>query len=404
MAATDYKQIDACVACGNSDLMITLDLDHQPLANDFLPSGSVHDSYPLKLMRCEDCFHSQLSIAVNPTRLFRDYSYVSGTSETLSSYFDKFSRDIVARFGKGKKILDIGSNDGSFLEKFTDSDWLTLGVDPAVNLISESAAKNVITIPTFFDERMASLLTNDFDVIVAMNVFAHTQNPLEILNGINRCLADSGRAFVQTSQANMFTSGQFDTVYHEHISFFNVQSMKALLARAGLSLVEVTIVPIHGQSYLWEIQKGAEHATNILRETEEKDFGLYEVSVYSDFARLARNIADQVAHTVTDFRSQNFKIVSYGAAAKGNTFINFAEISFDYIFDDTPQKIGRLSPAGGCIVSSPEELKDIDSPILIIIPAWNFSSEILEKIRLLRDNLDDMYLTYFPELELRNVF
>ena len=105
-----------------------------------------------------------------------------------------------------------------------------------------------------------------------------------------------------------------------------------------------------------------------------------------------------------DFRSQNFKIVSYGAAAKGNTFINFAEISFDYIFDDTPQKIGRISPAGGCIVSSPEELKGIDSPILIIIPAWNFGSEILEKIRLLRDNLDDMYLTYFPELELRNVF
>ena len=404
MDTTDYKKIDECVACGNSHLVTTLDLDHQPLANDFLPPGSVFDSYPLKLMRCENCFHSQLSIAVNPTRLFRDYSYVSGTSETLSSYFDKFSRDIVARFGPGKKILDIGSNDGSFLEKFTVSDWLTLGVDPAVNLISESAAKNVITVPTFFDERMASLLTNDFDVIVAMNVFAHTQNPLEILNGIKRCLSNSGRAFVQTSQANMFTSGQFDTVYHEHISFFNVQSMKALLDRAGLSLVEVTIVSIHGQSYLWEIQKGGQHATNIVREMEEKDFGLYEVSLYSEFARLARNIANEVARTVTDFRSQNFKIVSYGAAAKGNTFINFAEISFDYIFDDTPQKIGRLSPAGGCKVSSPEELKDIDSPILIIIPAWNFGSEILEKIRLLRDNLDDMYLTYFPELELRNVF
>jgi 2-polyprenyl-3-methyl-5-hydroxy-6-metoxy-1,4-benzoquinol methylase len=404
MAAIDFTVLTDCVACGESELSTTLDLGSQPLANDFLEPGRSFDSYPLKLLRCSKCFHSQLSIAVNPTRLFRDYSYVSGTSKTLSDYFDNFAKEILQRFGPKKKILDIGSNDGSFLEKFKSSDWISIGVDPAVNLIPESASKGVVTIPTFFDEKIAALLTNDFDVVVAMNVFAHTRDPLVILKAISECLAPNGRAFIQTSQANMFTTGQFDTVYHEHISFFNVKSMKALLARADLGLVDVTIVPIHGQSYLWEIRKGRENAKKISREIEEEKFGLYDQNLYSDFSRLAQNIADHVAVTVKDFQNRNFKIVSYGAAAKGNTFINFAKISFDYIFDDTPQKIGRLSPAGGCIVSAPTMLKMIDSPLLIVIPAWNFSAEILGKVRLLRNNVEDMYLTYFPEVELKNVF
>lgn len=403
MAATDYKESNACVACGKSNLVTTLDLDRQPLANDFLAPGSVLDTYPLKLMRCKECFHSQLSIAVDPSRLFRDYSYVSGTSETLSNYFDDLTRNIVTRFGSRKKILDIGSNDGSFLEKFAQGDWITLGVDPAVNLIPESAARNVITIPSFFDERMASLLTDDFDVIVAMNVFAHTQDPLAILNGINRCLSDSGRAFIQTSQANMFTTGQFDTVYHEHISFFSVRSMKSLLERANLSLVDVSIVPIHGMSYLWEIQKNGNHSSDISREKEEVDFGLYAEELYEEFASLALAKVSEVKETVKEYREKGFKIVSYGAAAKGNTFINFADITFDYILDDTPQKIGKLSPAGNCIVSSPAILSEIDGPILLIVPAWNFAKEILSKVSTVRKELSDMYLLYYPQTRLGEI-
>lgn len=403
MVATDYQSLNSCVACGSSQLVTTIDLGYQPLANDFLAPGSNLESYPLKLMRCKDCFHSQLSIAVDPARLFRDYSYVSGTSETLSNYFDEFTRDILNRFGAGKKILDIGSNDGSFLEKFVESDWLTLGVDPAINLIPESAARKVITIPAFFDKCTASLLTKDFDVITAMNVFAHTQNPLEILNGINDCLSESGRAFIQTSQANMFTSGQFDTVYHEHISFFSVRSMKALLKRANLSLVNVSIVPIHGMSYLWEIQKNGEHRSDLRREQEELDFGLYSEKLYDNFSSLALAKAQEVKNAIDEFRGKGFKIVSYGAAAKGNTFINFADITFDFILDDTPQKIGKISPAGNCIVSPPSILAEIEGPILVIIPAWNFGAEILQKIRKIRNDPQDICLKYFPSTELHSI-
>jgi 2-polyprenyl-3-methyl-5-hydroxy-6-metoxy-1,4-benzoquinol methylase len=403
MVTTNFRDLKTCVACGQSNLVTTLDLGSQPLANDFLEPGRQLDFYPLKLMRCTTCYHSQLSIAVDPARLFRDYSYVSGTSETLDNYFENLSRTLISRFGQNRKILDIGSNDGSFLQKFVRTDWLALGVDPAVNLVSESAAKNVTTVPAFFDERISSLLANDFDVITAMNVFAHTSNPLEILNGINRCLSNSGRAFIQTSQANMFNSGQFDTVYHEHISFFSVKSMKALLERAELSLVDVSIVPIHGLSYLWEIKKGGTHASGLSREKEEDDFGLYGSKLYDDFSALALAKCVEVKGVVSEYRERNFKIVSYGAAAKGNTFINFADISFDYILDDTPQKIGRRAPAGNCIVSNPEILRNIPGPVLVLIPAWNFRQEIVAKIRTMRNNQDDYYLTYFPTTTLESL-
>lgn len=397
MATSDYTELTKCVACDSQDLVETLDLGRQPLANDFLAPGSVLQEFPLKLVRCNACFHSQLSIAVDPARLFREYSYVSGTSDTLSSYFDGLTNDLISRFGKNKKILDIGSNDGSFLEKFVTTDWLALGVDPAVNLVKESAARGVTTIPAFYDEETADLLAKDFDVIVAMNVFAHTQNPLGILNGIQKNLAANGRAFIQTSQANMFKTGEFDTVYHEHISFFNVRSMKALLQRAGLYLANVSIVPIHGMSYLWEVSKIDNQDVKFERENEEVNFGVYNPEVYHSFTDDAFKKAAEVHEIISEYRSKGYKVVSYGAAAKGNTFINFAKLEFDYILDDTPQKISKMSPAGGCVVSNPNVLSQIQGPIFVVIPAWNFRSEIIAKIRLNRGVEEDFCLTYFPE-------
>jgi SAM-dependent methyltransferase len=400
MNGSDYADIASCVACGHTNLQTTLDLGYQPLANDFLEPGSILDTYPLKLVLCVSCFHSQLGIAVDPNRLFRNYSYVSGTSATLSNFFEDFVKKLVSEYGNEAKVLDIGSNDGSFLEKFKKTNWNCIGIDPAINLIPESASRGVVTIPTFFEARISDILAHDFDVVVAMNVFAHTQNPLEILIGIKSCLSNNGKAFIQTSQANMFITGEFDTVYHEHISFFNVRSMKALLERAGLFLSNVSIVPIHGGSYLWEVSKSEGAQSVLVREIEEENSGLYKLDLYKNFARLSQNKANEVREIVKDFRGKNYTIVSYGAAAKGNTFINFAEINFDHIFDDTPLKIGRLSPAGGCVVSDPKHLVRIESPILVVIPAWNFGSEILEKIRRIRNNADDRYLTYFPQMVL----
>jgi len=403
MSGLDFTPLLNCVACDNIISEVTLDLGNQPLANDFLEAYTVFETYPLKLMRCSNCFHSQLSIAVNPDRLFRQYSYISGTSETLSNYFEFLTSKILSEFGLAGKILDIGSNDGSFLAKYVGTQWSAIGIDPAVNLIPISLSKGVLTIPAYFNQETAKLLTKDFDVIVAMNIFAHTNNPLEILLGIKECLKDNGKAYIQTSQAEMFFTGEFDTVYHEHISFFNVRSMKALLNRAGLYLNDVSIVKIHGGSYLWEIVKEPVINLNHKREKYEFELALYENWIYEKFEKLARRRVVEVQEIVESYRKKGFTIVTYGAAAKGNTFLNFANIKLDYIFDDTPQKIGKFSPAGDCVVSSPKSLQDIKSPTLIIIPAWNFKEEILTKIKNLRVNSSDQYLTYFPGINQESI-
>lgn len=403
MENKDFEELNECVACASSDLLCTLDLGFQPLANDFLNPGSILETFPLKLNRCKNCTHSQLSIAVNPSRLFRNYSYVSGTSQTLSAYFDILVKRIMNEFGHSGKLLDIGSNDGTFLSKLNSTEWIALGVDPAVNLIQNSISIGAITIPAFFNTKLSKLLTKDFDVIVAMNIFAHTANPLEILFGIKECLKTNGKAFIQTSQANMFISGEFDTVYHEHISFFNVKSMRSLLERAGLSLSNVSIVPIHGGSYLWEITKVNDSVLEFQRESYEASNGFYEDSIYLNFAKKAADKSLEIKTITDEHRKNGYKIVSYGAAAKGNTFVNFANLRFDNIFDDTPEKIGKQSPAGGCVVSNPILLKDIDKPVLVVIPAWNFKDEILEKIYNLRKKSGDFYLVYFPELILKPV-
>ena len=331
--------------------------------------------------------------------MFREYNYVSGTSKTLYNYFQWLREEILRNHGQEGMILDIGSNDGTFLSTFNGTLWTKLGVDPAVNLIREALKLDVLTIPSFFTHELSNLLSPNFNVIVAMNVFAHTADPLDVLLGIKNCLSDDGIAYIQTSQANMFKDGEFDTVYHEHISFYCVRSMRALLERAGLSLIDVELVPVHGTSYLWKIGHAFRGTNSIAREQDELNMGLYQPEIYDEFRKLAEIRTQEVNYIVDRYRGNNYMIASYGAAAKGNTFINYAGISLDYIFDDTSLKIGNLSPAGGCIVSSPTVMSDLTGPILFVIPAWNFKKEIIEKIKTLRNNLEDEYLVYYPVLE-----
>lgn len=396
------KALSECVACGTTELELVLDLGNQPLANDYLEVNEKFETYPLALMRCKNCFHCQLSFSVDPARLFRNYAYVSGTSETLFKYFISLRDSIFKKHGSKGKILDIGSNDGTFLSVFKDSEWTFLGVDPALNLISESAKNGVITIPSFFNPQIASLLANDFDVVVAMNVFAHTPEPLEILKSIKTVLSERGTAYIQTSQANMIENGEFDTVYHEHISFFNVRSMKALLSRAGLELKSVEFAPVHGNSYVWIIEHESSNKVQpIPREKYEQEAGLYEENTYKIFAETARDRLARTSEIIESFRGKGYKIASYGAAAKGNTFLNFGDIKLDYIFDDTSQKIGKYAPAGGAIVSNPNSLVDIAGPLLTVIPAWNFKEEIVKNILKRRNNVEDYVLVYFPQIELK---
>ena len=406
MKKKNYTDLVRCVACGREDLFLAINLGSQPLANDYLTSNDVFEQYPLALNICKNCFHGQLSIAVDPLRLFRDYPYVSGTSETMSRYFSHLAKKIMSEHGTSGKLIDIGSNDGSFLAKFSKSDWNVIGVDPAENLVPIAKKNGVTTIPSFFDEKISKILAEDFDVIVAMNVFAHNKDPFEILTAMKNCLKENGKVYIQTSQANMMSNYEFDTVYHEHVSFFNVRSMKMLCERVGMKLVNVSIVPVHGESYLWEICKNLSTSDDLPlpREQEEIELGLYDLTHYENFDKFCSERINDVLNIIEDHRSKGYLIATYGAAAKGNTFLNFGNIKVDYIFDDTPLKIGRFSPLGNLVVTDPNKMTDISEKMLVIIPAWNLKDEIVCRLKMLRQPFrDDLVLTYFPKFELTSL-
>ena len=226
-----YKDIDSCLCCGSQELNTFLDLGKQPLANNLNKTmDQEYEEFPLLVNYCKNCWHSQLSISVDPEILFRDYFYVTGTSKTMHEYCEQLAQ-ILFEKSENKKctILDIASNDGTFLEKFKKYNWDLYGVDPAQNLAESSRTKGIKTFVNFFGAEDIEFGTK-FDFITAMNVFAHVPDPFKFLMECKNILKKGGNIVIQTSQRDMVEHRQFDTVYHEHISFFSIRSMKTCVS------------------------------------------------------------------------------------------------------------------------------------------------------------------------------
>ena len=394
--------ITKCVACDSQNLNHLLDLGNQPPANDFLADISNYCEYPLGVNYCSSCYHVQLTFSLNPDLLFRDYVYVSGTTKTLDIYFSDFVNKCNKFELKKKKVLEIASNDGSLLRKFNEAGWESIGIDPAINLISLSSSNKVVTVPDYFNLKLVNHLAKDYSLIVAMNVFAHTHNPLEILLAAKKILDEDGIFIIQTSQSDMIINNQIDTIYHEHISFFNVRSMQKIIERSGMYLSGLEIAPIHGNSYLWYVTKKAKKLSQqkdlLDRLKFEENQDIFIEDKYLEYSKSAIKLRQNINDRIQEFKNRDYKVVVYGAAAKGNTFLNFCKIQVDHVYDDNELKIGKYSPVGRVIVEKPGIMASDTSKYLFIITAWNFSEEIIKKIKKIRKNNDDSYLLYYPEV------
>lgn len=400
-----FVNIEGCLACGSRNVSPYLDLGMQPLANDFIQKNDKLDVFPLVLQHCEDCFHSQLSVSVSPERLFRNYLYVSSTTETLMEYFRWFVEVVVSNFGESLNVLEIASNDGSLLKILAEHGHNPIGVDPALNLLPHVMENGAVSICDFWPGVASKFLQKSSDLIIAMNVIAHVPDPCQFLIAARKALKPNGHIILQTSQAEMIEKCQFDTAYHEHLSFFNVNSMEKLAERSGLSLIDVVLVPIHGMSYVWTLEaakSGASDQLELRREHEQKA-GIMKQLTYSNFAREAKKIVKETQERILKLREEGYAMWGYGAAAKGNTFLNFADVKLDGFFDDNPLKQGLQSPGGRALVFPPEEMIEIKSPICFIVPAWNFAEEIAHRIlRVRMDNRDRMML-YYPHIQIVTV-
>jgi SAM-dependent methyltransferase len=365
--------MDACLACGSKNLKPSLDLGDQPLANEFLDVADAPQVvYPLGVNLCVDCHHLQLKNAIDPDLMFKNYIYVSGTSATYRRYLSEFARDVY----RGGQVLDIGCNDGTQLDSFKALGADTWGVDPAENLWPISTAKGHTVHLGYFDSKYEPGVL--FDIINAQNVFAHNADPLNFLKNIKRLLAPNGRVYIQTSQADMVRNGEFDTIYHEHINFFNPWSMMCLVNRSGLVLLGVNKTAIHGSSFMFVIgHEGAPARVS-------KD----SIKMYNDWELKCKALCKRIKRC-----TRGKRVVAYGAAAKGNTFLNFTGIKPEVIIDDNPLKQGKFSPGVRSPVVSKAHLTTLGPEPIVFLPlAWNLFDEIKKQIKDVRDVTGDEFV------------
>jgi 2-polyprenyl-3-methyl-5-hydroxy-6-metoxy-1,4-benzoquinol methylase len=400
----DVKQLTECLACGGSHLKLILDLNEQPMANEFVSDVNAPEkTFPLKLNVCKDCTHLQLSHAVNPDLLFKNYLYVSGTSQTLRDYFDWFANFALSFWSKNaKSVLDIACNDGSQLNSFKKLGLTTYGVDPAENLYELNSKEHIVICDYLKREHVEKLKKSKIDIINAQNVFAHNSYPLEFLEICKDIMHDDSYLFIQTSQADMVVNNEFDTIYHEHLSFFNTTSMRALANRAGLKLVEVIKTPIHGNSYVFVFNKHSRSRMSVdLMLTQEKQFGLQNLETYTIYAEKAKQVVVDLNDELLKRKTDGYKLVGYGAAAKGNTLLNFGKIDLDFIIDDNPLKQGLFTPGTHIPVVNIEHLEQFKDEKIAFVPlAWNFFTEIKSNIQRVRYNENDVFIRYFPKISI----
>lgn len=394
-----FLKLKHCLACGSRDLRNILNLNDQPLANSYTNNiNEKENKYELKVKTCYKCTHLQLSVAVDPKKIYKKYDYLSGTTKTYLAYMNSFYSFCIKNLDKikNKNILDIGCNDGSQLDVFKKKKFKTYGVDPAKNIYKISSKKHKIYC-SFFNKKVVNKIKQKFDLIILQNSFAHNPNPLKLLLLIKKLMHKNSTLIIQTSQADMCKNNEFDTVYHEHINFFNIKSMYHLTNRAGLNLYDVQKKPIHGTSYLFVIKK-KENLIKINKLIKKENYLNYEF--YKRWANNCIRIVNSIKSKIKKI-SKNKVIIGYGAAAKANTFLNFSRIKLSCIIDDNKLKQNKYCPGNKIQIKSADYLKSFKENIIIVPLAWNFAKEIKKRVKKLRKGKDDKFVICFPKFKIQ---
>ena len=392
-----WKEKQFCRSCGQEKLVHMLDLGTMPPANAFLQKRDLkkkETSFPLRVTVCSNCFSVQLQDTLNPKVLFsRNYYYFTGASAPLVSHFEDFGKRLAKEFSLTKKdlVVEMGSNDGVLLSALSPYARV-LGVDPALNVEIEAKKRGIKTMRAFFGEESARIILKKEGparLILANNVFAHIADIHDVIRGI-KCLLDNDGEFIAEVHwvGNLMGDGGFDQIYHEHIYYFSLHSLRYLFEVVhGLTVSRVELIPIHGQSLRVFITKGKKVDKSVSAFIKkEKVLELHRVKTYQSFASRVIDLKEALFQTLASLRKERKRIIGYGASGKGNTLLNFAQIGpdlIDYIIDTTPTKQGTYTPGMRIPVVSPDILKK-EIPDYILLLSWNYADAILEKEKELR--------------------
>jgi len=381
----------SCLVCASADVEEVLDLGETALANKFLTREELskpEPKYPLRLGFCRNCTHAQLLDIVPPAEMFEDYLYISAASDTLKDHLYEISDVVVARRRLGERdlVVDVGCNDGTLLRGFRRHHVRTLGVDPARNLAARDS--EIERYVGFFGPDSAKEIVAKWgqaSVITLTNVFPHIQDLRGFGKAVKTVLAPGGALVIEAVYlTDLFEQDAFDTIYHEHVSYWSLGPMVRLFQDMELQVVSAERLPVHhGQLRVFVQRKGEAQPNRSVSDllAEEWAKGLRDRRTYQAFSERVMLIKQSLLRTLRDLKAAGKRVVGYGAPAKGNTLLSFLEIGPDlieYIVDRSPLKQGLYTPGTHIPVVRTERLLE-DQPDVVLLLAWNFVDEILRQ-------------------------
>lgn len=389
-----------CRGCGKVTHEVFVDLGVQPSANRYLSAaelqqvenGMTEPSRPLTVFVCPDCFLVQLGDAAEPEQLFRsDYAYFSSYSKSWLAHAKTYTDMITERLGLNESsfVVEVASNDGYLLKNFVQRGIPCLGVDPARNAAEEARKVGVETYIDFFNEGMAQRIVAErghADLVLGNNVFAHVPDINGFVAGLHTLIGPNGIVTLEFPHfATLYEYIQFDTIYDEHYSYLSLGTVRTIFERHGLQIFDVEELDMHGGSLRVYGRRTTDEAPAPVVDTilsREADMGLLDIETYRGFQARTERIRDDFVALIEKEKAAGHRIAAFGAAAKGNTFLNYCGVernSIAFVSDDTPFKQGRYLPGTHIPIVDIEVLK-AEKPDLIVILPWNFEAEIKKRI------------------------
>lgn len=383
----------SCRICKGSRLTRFLSLGEHPPPNRFLREEELNQPEPLcpaDLYFCSDCALVQMIDVVPPEVMFKDHPYVSGTTATLTQHFQTIARELIERFNVPSSglVVDIGSNDGTFLKGLKPFPVRVLGVEPATKIANLARDAGIDTITEFFSSKVGADIRANYGpakIINAAGVFFHVDNLDDFVLGVRNLLADDGVFVVQAIYlVDMIERNSFDNVYHEHLCHYSIKPLEVLFERFGMEIFDVRRAVIHGGSiiaYIGKERRFQRSANTDRLKAEEQQKGLHDIKRFVDFSAKAAQIKQELVTILRDLKSQGKRIAAYGAPAKGNTLLNYCKIGrdiLDYATEKNKLKWGLYTP-GMHIPVIPEQDAWSNPPDYYLMLAWNFLDELLAK-------------------------
>ena len=390
-----------CRSCGTTLEHTFVDLGMSPLANSYLKPEQLNRMepfYPLHVYVCVKCLLVQLEQFSTPHEIFSDYAYFSSFSDSWLAHAKAYVDMIADRFrlDHSSKVVEIASNDGYLLQNFVARGIFVLGVEPAANVAEVAKKKGVNTKVAFFGEKTALDLTTegwDADLIIGNNVLAHVPDLNDFVKGLKVLLKPTGLITMEFPHLlQLMEQNQFDTIYHEHFSYFSFHAVEQVFARHGMKLFDVEELPTHGGSlriYACHDQDASKPIGTRARElkSREEAIGFGRLNHYLSFGPQVEATKRKLLSFLISARQEGKRVVGYGAPAKGNTLLNYCGVRtdlIDYTVDRSPHKQGHFLPGVHIPIYGPEKVREACPDYLLILP-WNLREEVMQQMAFIRD-------------------